>query len=94
MGNNKRPGETRGGEARHRRQWATRHSGHTVEEQGGHLKIALRTLNSNYTVWRNIKTHFFCVVRCGTRSSSKRVPCPFLKVVLEAKNGHQKDENT
>jgi hypothetical protein len=29
---------------------------------------------------------FFCVVRCGTRSLSRRVPCPLLKVVLEAKN--------
>ena len=32
-----------------------------------------------------MKTYFFCVVRCGTRSLSRRVPCPLLKVVLEAK---------
>ena len=29
---------------------------------------------------------FFCVVRCGTRSLSRRALCPLLKVVLEAKN--------
>ena len=30
---------------------------------------------------------FSCVVGCGRRSLSRRVPCPLLKVVLEAKQG-------
>ena len=31
-----------------------------------------------------------CVVGCGTRGLSRRVPCPLLKVVLEAKNQPKK----
>ena len=33
-----------------------------------------------------MNNYFFCVAGCGTRSLSRRVPCPLLEVVLEAKN--------
>ena len=36
------------------------------------------------------KKYCFCVVGCGTRSLSRRVPCPLLKVVLEAKTQQKK----
>ena len=43
-------------------------------------------------IWKKIyETYFFCVVECGTRSLSKGVLWYLLKVVLEAKNGPQKN---
>ena len=37
-----------------------------------------------------MKQYFFCVVECGTRLLSRRVPCPLPKVALQNKIWHQK----
>ena len=52
------------------------------------LELGQTKMNYTYVyiyIYTYMKQFVFCVARCGTKSLSRRVPCPLLKVVLEAK---------